>query len=667
MAVFGITAAFTARMCAFLALPAVTSAPAVPPSEGDAAGRTPRYLRHAAADNRGGGGGRGGSSDSYLRSSVALPEERLSSKYYHDYISVGDASVGDEIDADDHRIDREALQHGVGPSRMDDDPVDDSGRRLQRSPEKWYVNWFESKCVQSCPPSAKNPHCAGLARWDQLLFDTAEYCCSVTMNWQPIEDCTDTGRSDDYMTSLTVNSNTNGGGGGLDENGCPPEYSPSNDYVSFDQATIYITKTLGHVYACKDGPLSQYCNVFPPNWSRTSYGGGSVHTTDSLGWKLLGDCEGNEVEEMEGSLLDGASPADSGTWPEGPPGPSPANLDGVNPADGGTWPEGPSPGDDGALLDNFPGLSVASPPAAAPSKPAGGRPDRPTRPDRPAQPKPSAQDGGPADFNGPVGSISFGSGGGVEGSLQGDENLDGAEVPPSAAGDEVVPEGNLNGVNPADSGSWPEDPASQGGGEDGTGADDASLSSNLPGLSVVPPDGDGASGPSNGEGDVDVIDHVRPRPDKIPRPDEPYHLISGKPARPKLPPEGDANAVGDDAAAGSTQTRPEAPDSIDGEEPTKPIPQEGQENGVDDVAGGGTRPKPEWPGKPERPYKPKPVAQVQQAPVPGGGEDDAGEGDIDAIDLIEKDEIACYRSGRLCDSDAEIFACCTQCIHGICI
>eukprot|EP00578_Thalassiosira_sp_NH16_P011951 CAMPEP_0181108838 /NCGR_PEP_ID=MMETSP1071-20121207/17848_1 /TAXON_ID=35127 /ORGANISM="Thalassiosira sp., Strain NH16" /LENGTH=389 /DNA_ID=CAMNT_0023192477 /DNA_START=236 /DNA_END=1401 /DNA_ORIENTATION=- len=222
-------------------------------------------------------------------------------------------------------------------------------RRLQQpasASAQWYVDWMRSRCVQSCPPDPANRHCAGRAGWDAHLFDTPNYCCSAYINWMTVDECTAPSNG-----STMGNSDSSGGGetDGMDAlayygegstKKCPPQYSNLGDYVPFDIVTIYISETEGQVYQCVDGPLSQYCNLFSPDWSQTS--GGIVHTaTGALGWKLAGDCDGerlnmyddddDEDEDDEDDAEDEDVPMETnsgGDDEEEPPRPS-------NPADGG--------------------------------------------------------------------------------------------------------------------------------------------------------------------------------------------------------------------------------------------------------------------------------------------------------------------------------------------
>ena len=171
---------------------------------------------------------------------------------------------------------------------------------LSISPTTTYIDadWSTNRCVQSCNPTPENPNCAGVALWDDIQFDTAEYCCSITFFWVSFEDCagansyepTSSQADSDYdddMTSLSSSSSSSGGGGMA----CPPEYSQFNGYRSRDTVTIYDSPSTGRVYQCKDDAMSLYCDQFPPDYARVAPGGGSVHTLE-LGWTLLGDCQG---------------------------------------------------------------------------------------------------------------------------------------------------------------------------------------------------------------------------------------------------------------------------------------------------------------------------------------------------------------------------------------
>lgn len=77
------------------------------------------------------------------------------------------------------------------------------------------------------------------------------------------------------------------------------------------------------------------------------------------------------------------------------------------------------------------------------------------------------------------------------------------------------------------------------------------------------------------------------------------------------------------------------------------------------------RPRPNRPGKPAKPYRPKPGIQAQQSPSLKLEEDQEEDESSPLIQVGDGEY--CWRSGRLCESDADIFACCTKCINGICI
>jgi len=635
-------------MCVLLALPTIICAPPVPPASngGDnAAEQFPRhYLRHVVTEN-----------------------------YDHGIINSRNDSFLMSFDTD---MDDRGEDQIVDPLRIEDGVTDNSERRLQTSSPKWYVNWVGSTCVQSCPPTTVNPHCAGYARWDQLLFDTAEYCCSIALNWQSVEYCIDT--THNYISSLTVDMTNNSGGGDRPDDNCPGEYSRQNDYVSKNEVTIYITETKGHVYKCKKGPLSQYCNLFPPNWSRSSFGGGSVHTTDSLGWELIGDCDANQVNLSQD--LNAISPS--------------TNVPGVAPIP-----------DDPSLSSNFPGISVTpadggnnhsgkKPPAAY--KPVG----TPTPPPKPVLSKKPPTQGGsvedspslsgswpitaglPSAAGGandaiPIGSIGFGTG---EGSSAGSG---GGPSDSASAGDSsssVVennrpqvaskpvgrptrpqrpkllhpkkPHGGSGGSSPSISGSWPT-----------TGTGDGTASPPSPAGSVINPipinsipinpidfetedeASGGGGGPSSsasaGESSSSVVN------------------INYLP-----PNNGAGTSVAGTEEGGSSPSAEAGRDPLIGKKPAKPKPtsQRDQEDGIDvtdlDINIIDTRPGLDRPDKPNRPYKPKPAVQVQQGSDPNY---------MDEEDMIEKDGSSCWRSGTKCDTHAEVFACCTQCINGICI
>ncbi len=176
------------------------------------------------------------------------------------------------------------------------------------------VDWSTNGCVQSCNPTPKNPNCAGVARWDDIQFDTAEYCCSITFFWLSFQECTgakyESTRSNDMTSLSSSSSSSSSGGGGM---ACSPEYSQFNGYRSRDTVTIYDSPNTGRVYQCKDDAMSLYCDQFPPNYSRVAPGGGSVDTVE-LGWTLLGDCQGKTPGSRGGdggSRTSGQLPFDS--------------------------------------------------------------------------------------------------------------------------------------------------------------------------------------------------------------------------------------------------------------------------------------------------------------------------------------------------------------------
>mmetsp|Transcript_129 Transcript_129/g.300 ORF Transcript_129/g.300 Transcript_129/m.300 type:complete len:644 (+) Transcript_129:191-2122(+) len=625
-------------MCVLLALPAIICAPPVPPAfnGGDnAVEQIPgHYLRHVVSENYD-HDIIDGRNDSFLMSFFA----RLRST----------TQVGDDTDMDDRGKDQI-----VDPLRIEDDVSDYSERRLQPSSPKWYVNWIRSTCVQSCPPTTTNPHCDGYARWDQHLFDTAEYCCSVALNWQSVEYCIDTTHS--YISSFTVDTTNNSGGGDRPDGICPVEYSRRNDYVSKNEVTVYVTETKGQVYQCKEGPLSQYCNLFPPNWSRSSFGGGSVHTTDSFGWKLIGDCVvpiPDDPSLSSNSPGVSVTPADGGNKhsgkkppavakPVGTPTPPPKPVLSKKPTTqggsvedspslSGSWPitaglpsaaggendaipigsigfgtgegsfagSGGDPSDYASASDSTSSVVANNSPQVA-SKPVG----RPTRPPRPKLLHPKKPHGG-----------SGGSSPSTSGSWPTTGTGDGTANPPSPAGSVTNPIPiNSIPINPI--GFETEDEASGGGGGPSSSASGGDSSSSEVNNNYLPP--------NNGAGtSVAGIEEGGSYP---PAEAERNPLIGKKPAKPKPTSQGD------------------------------------QKDGIDvidlDINIIDARPGLDRPDKPGRPYKPKPAVQVQQSSDPNYMEEE---------DMIEKDGSSCWRSGTKCDTHAEVFACCTQCINGICI
>jgi len=669
-------------ICVLLALPTIICATPVPPASNGGDDTVEQihhhYLRHVVTENYD-HGVVDSRNNSFLMSFFA----RLRSATH----------VGDDTDMDDTGEDQI-----VDPLRIEDNVSDYSERRLQLSSPKWYVNWIEGTCVQSCPPTTTNPHCTGYARWDQHLFDTAEYCCSVTLNWQSVEYCIDTKHN--YISSMTVDTTNNSGAGHRPGDNCTVEYSRQNDYVSKNEVTIYITETKGHVYQCKEGPLSQYCNLFPPNWSRSSYGGGSVHTTDLLGWELIGDCDENQVNLLQD--LNAISPS--------------TNAPGVAPIS-----------DDPSLSSNFPGLSVTpadggnnnsekKPPAA--SKPVG----MPTPPRKPVLPKKPTTQGGsvedspflsgswpitaglPSAAGGendaiPIGSIEFGTGEGASGG-------DGGALSNSASAGDGTGEGPSAG-----SGGAPSDSASAGYSSSSAGENSSPQVASKPvGRPIRPPrpkllrpkkphGGSGGTSPSTsgswsttGTGDGtasppspagSVINPIPINAIGFETEDE----ASGGGGGPSssafagdssssvvnnnyLPPNnGGGTSVAGTEEGGYSPSGKAGRDPLIGKKPAKPKPkptsQGDQEDDIDvtdlDINIIDTRPgrdRLDRPDRPDIPYKPKPAVQVRQGSDPNYMEEE---------DMIEKDGSICWRSGTKCDPHAEVFACCTQCINGICI
>eukprot|EP00571_Detonula_confervacea_P003596 CAMPEP_0172312958 /NCGR_PEP_ID=MMETSP1058-20130122/18883_1 /TAXON_ID=83371 /ORGANISM="Detonula confervacea, Strain CCMP 353" /LENGTH=517 /DNA_ID=CAMNT_0013026527 /DNA_START=93 /DNA_END=1643 /DNA_ORIENTATION=+ len=260
-------------------------------------------------------------------------------------------------------------------------------RRLQdNSQPQWYVNWFQDKCVQSCTPTPTNPHCAGRSPWGKTIFSTPDDCCSVSLSWMSVEDCIATDSEEGEDSSEESNGmNTLSNLNPTEDEGdrCPDEYASGNSYRPLDTATIYPTDPTtngnnGQMYQCMEGPLSLYCNGYPPNWSVSAWGGGSVHKAEgALGWKLLGDCVGEPVpeeeeedlEQLQGNL-DGDEDG-SGSSPTTGSNESGAYANAPSPADGGSGGFGKPTG----------GRPTGSGSGAGNDKPTGGRPTSPTRPE----------------------------------------------------------------------------------------------------------------------------------------------------------------------------------------------------------------------------------------------------------------------------------------------
>jgi len=183
------------------------------------------------------------------------------------------------------------------------------------------VDWSINQCVQSCDPNtSNNPNCAGLARWDDIQFDTAEYCCSITFFWKSFKECTDSSNvssssrrssyNDDDMTSLSSTSSSSGGAMECSQYTVYSQFS--GNYQAGDTVTIYDSPTHGRVYQCSDDADSLYCNSFPPDGEIVAPGGGSVHKIN-LGWTLLGECQDGSTEQVTFSSREDPSCWRSGT------------------------------------------------------------------------------------------------------------------------------------------------------------------------------------------------------------------------------------------------------------------------------------------------------------------------------------------------------------------
>ena len=168
------------------------------------------------------------------------------------------------------------------------------------------TDWPRSRCVQSCEPTPSNPHCAGFVAWNEHLFDTAHFCCQVTLNWLTIEECTSTGGSEIIAMSgkdLVANASSVEGisATNIEEetatvDDCPPDYDHNEIYISGSLVTLYENEVVGYVYVCKEGSLSAYCNIFGPHWKREADGGGSIHQDEGhMGWEFVEICTGIET------------------------------------------------------------------------------------------------------------------------------------------------------------------------------------------------------------------------------------------------------------------------------------------------------------------------------------------------------------------------------------
>jgi hypothetical protein len=90
-------------------------------------------------------------------------------------------------------------------------------RRLGRQREngsrtvdmKWYVDWVNAQCVQSCDPrTTTNPNCAGLAMRENFLFDSAKRCCKTMIPWKTYDTCTRVGSPDGTLNQVYQDINT---------------------------------------------------------------------------------------------------------------------------------------------------------------------------------------------------------------------------------------------------------------------------------------------------------------------------------------------------------------------------------------------------------------------------------------------------------------------------
>lgn len=95
----------------------------------------------------------------------------------------------DWADSNGFDIDRRLAKRGASRSRTVD--------------MKWYVDWINAECVQSCDPrTTTNPNCAGLAMRENFLFDSASQCCKTMIPWKSYDTCTRMGSPDGTLNQV---------------------------------------------------------------------------------------------------------------------------------------------------------------------------------------------------------------------------------------------------------------------------------------------------------------------------------------------------------------------------------------------------------------------------------------------------------------------------------
>jgi hypothetical protein len=281
------------------ALPTITVAPAVP-IESEVSHHLRHNVRPRSLPLQDDVAGRTDRDHSFLRRLFRHDDEGASRLA---------ASHGDSDAAD-----KDEIINGEVELLLLNDGLDDySDRRLQSTvaEDQWYVDWGNTKCVQTCEPTSSNPHCAGKLKYATELFQDASQCCGIALSWTPPDDCTATGHPDTAMTALLGEDQSFQSG-----EDCPDEYAQGGDYVGLDRATLYLTETEGEVYECKEGVKAQFCSMFAPNWSVVNAGGAAgdvVHSaSEAFGWELMGDCVGQQFiptatsDELDGGPDDGS-------------------------------------------------------------------------------------------------------------------------------------------------------------------------------------------------------------------------------------------------------------------------------------------------------------------------------------------------------------------------